>query len=357
MVVATATANIIMTNIIEIKRENRNPSKVIVGDALKLLPEMLPTGRRIVAVTDPNLEAIHGDAIRAYATDVIVIPTGEENKTFTTIETIHRRLIEIGADRSTYIVAFGGGIVTDTTGFAASTYLRGVEFGFVATSLLAQVDASVGGKNGVNVGGYKNMAGVFNQPDFVLCDTGVLRTLPPREFRAGLAEIIKAGVIADRALFEILENHSPEDLLADPALLTRTITAAIRVKADIVEADEREKGERRKLNLGHTIAHAVEKLTREYNHGEAVGIGLAAIADISVKLGELTPRVRDRIVHTVEKAGLPVRTDLSPGEIAKALTHDKKVEGGSLWLVVVRDIGDVAIRRTALDEVYSVINV
>ncbi len=339
-----------MTNIIEIKRENRNPSKVIVGDALKLLPEMLPTGRRIVAVTDPNLEAIWGDAIRAHATDVIVIPTGEENKTFTTIETIHRRLIEIGADRSTYIVGFGGGIVTDISGFAASTYLRGVEFGFVATSLLAQVDASVGGKNGVNVGGYKNMAGIFNQPDFVLCDTGVLRTLPPREFRAGLAEMIKAGVIADPALFEILENHSPEDMIDDPALLTRAITAAIRVKADIVEADEREKGERRKLNLGHTVAHAIEKLTRRYNHGEAVGIGLAAISDVSVKLGALTPEARDRIVRTVEKSGLPISTDIPTVEIAKALTHDKKVEGESLWLVVVQGVGDVTIRRTPQGE-------
>jgi 3-dehydroquinate synthase len=339
-----------MTEIIEIKREMRNPSKVIVGDALRLLADMLPANRRIVAVTDPNVEAIYGDTIRAHTSEVIVIPTGEENKTFSTVEAIHRRLIEIGADRSTYIVGFGGGIVTDVTGFAASTYLRGVEFGFVATSLLAQIDASVGGKNGVNVGGYKNMAGVFNQPDFVLCDTGVLRSLPPREFRAGLAEMIKAGIIADPELFEILENHSPEELLADSALLTRTITAAIKVKANIVEADEREKGERRKLNLGHTVAHAIEKLTRLYNHGEAVGVGLVAIADVSVKLGELAPEIRDRIVRTVEKAGLPTGTELSSQEIARALSRDKKVEGESLWLVVVRGTGDVAIRSTPLDE-------
>jgi 3-dehydroquinate synthase len=339
-----------MVTQIEIKRENRNSSKVIVGDALRLLAEMLPANRRIVAVTDPNVEAIYGDTIRAHASEVIVIPTGEENKTFSTVEAIHRRLIEIGADRSTYIVGFGGGIVTDVTGFAASTYLRGVEFGFVATSLLAQIDASVGGKNGVNVGGYKNMAGVFNQPDFVLCDTGVLRSLPPREFRAGLAEMIKAGIIADPELFEILENHSPEELLADSVLLTRTITAAIKVKANIVEADEREKGERRKLNLGHTVAHAVEKLTRLYNHGEAVGVGLVAIADVSVKLGELAPEIRDRIVRTVERAGLPTGVTIPPHEIAKALSRDKKVEGESLWLVVVRGTGDVAIRPTPLDE-------
>ena len=339
-----------MVTTIEIKRENRNPSRVIVGDAVGLLPEMLPPARRIIAITDPNVEALYGDVIRAHTNEVIVIPTGEQNKTFATVENIHRRLIESGADRSTYIVGFGGGIVTDITGFAASTYLRGVEFGFVATSLLAQVDASVGGKNGVNVGGYKNMAGVFNQPDFVLCDTGVLETLPPREFSAGLAEMIKAGIIADPALFGILEHHSPEELLSDPELLTRAITAAIGVKAAIVDADEREKGERRKLNLGHTVAHAVEKLTRDYNHGEAVGIGLVAIARVSRRLGLIDKPTTVRIVRAVEKAGLPTHTDIPPHEIAQALTRDKKVEGDGLWLVAVRTIGDVEIRRTPFDE-------
>jgi 3-dehydroquinate synthase len=338
-----------MVETIEIMRENRNPSRVIVGDALGMLPGMLPGGRRVVIVTDPNLDALYGEVIRANSDAQIVIPGGEENKTLDTVGGIHNRLIEIGADRRTYIVGVGGGIVTDITGFAASTYLRGVEFGFVATSLLAQVDASVGGKNGVNVGGYKNMAGVFNQPDFVLCDTGVLRTLPPREFRAGLAEMIKAGIIADPALFETLENYSPEELLADSALLRRTIVAAIRVKAAIVEADEKEAGARRKLNLGHTVAHAVEKLTRRYNHGEAVGIGLAAIADVGVRLGELAQRDRDRIVGAIVKAELPVSADLDAEQIAEALTRDKKVEGSALWLVLARRIGDVVVRRTPLD--------
>jgi 3-dehydroquinate synthase len=335
-----------MVTTIEIKRENREPSKVMVGDALRLLPGMLPPGRRIIAITDPNLDALYGEVIGAHSEAKIVIPTGEENKTLSTVEGIHRRLIEMGADRSAYIVGIGGGIVTDITGFAASTYLRGVEFGFVATSLLAQVDASVGGKNGVNIAGYKNMAGVFNQPDFVLCDTGMLATLPPRELRAGVAEMIKAGIIADPELFGILESHSPEDLSASPLLLTRAITAAIRVKAAIVEADEREKGERRKLNLGHTVAHAIEKSTRDHNHGEAVGIGLATIADVSVRLGLLDEGTRRRIIGAIEKAGLPTRSDIPADQIARALTRDKKVEGESLWLVAVRGIGDVVVRRT-----------
>jgi 3-dehydroquinate synthase len=347
-----------MVTTIEIKRENRNPSRVVVGDALKSLAGLLPpasSGRRVVVITDPNLLAIHGEQIRSHSADVIVIPTGEEHKTLATIESIHRRLIDMGADRRTYIVGWGGGIVTDVAGFAASTYLRGVEFGFVATSLLAQVDASVGGKNGVNVGGFKNMAGLFNQPDFVLCDTGALATLPPREFRAGLAEMIKAGIIGDPALFEIMETHSPEALLVKPELLGRAILAAIRVKADIVEADETEKEERRRLNLGHTIAHAVEKLTREFNHGEAVGIGLATIAEVSRRLGLLDASVCDRIVKAVERAGLPTRSGLEAQKIATALTRDKKVEDGALWLVVVRSIGDVALRRTAFDELAALI--
>jgi 3-dehydroquinate synthase len=344
-----------MTTIIEIKRENRNPGQVVVGDASGMLSGLLPPGRRIVAITDPNVDAVYGDTIRAHASDVIVIPGGEENKTFETIEFVHRRLIDLGADRRVYIVGWGGGIVTDVAGFAASTYLRGVEFGFVATSLLAQVDASVGGKNGVNVGGYKNMAGMFNQPDFVVCDTGVLATLPSRELRAGLAEMIKAGVIADPELFAVLEKHSPGELLAAPEVFGRAILAAIRVKADIVEADEREKYERRKLNLGHSVAHAVEKLTREFNHGEAVGIGLVAAAEMSRRLGLLKPAVADRIVRVVERAGLSTRSGLSSREIVEAMARDKKVEDGALWLVVVRDIGDVALRRTTFDETEGLI--
>jgi 3-dehydroquinate synthase len=316
----------------------------VVGDALPRLAEYLPSDRRVIVVTDPNVHALYSGVIDRW--EHIIIPTGEENKTLDTVGEIHRRLIEMGADRRCYIVGFGGGIVTDITGFAASTYLRGVGFGFVATTLLAQVDASVGGKNGVNVGGYKNMAGVFNQPDFVLCDTGVLATLPPREFSAGLAEMIKAGVIADTALFELLEHATPAELLADKGLLARAIASAVRVKARIVEADEREAGERRKLNLGHTVAHAIEKLSRKFNHGEAVAIGMTVIADVAVRLGELSPADRDRIVSALEVAALPTHTDIPTSEIMTALTHDKKVEDGTLWLVVPRSVGDVVVRST-----------
>jgi 3-dehydroquinate synthase len=334
-----------MVETIEISRTGRPPSQVIVGETLPVLSELLPTDRRVIVITDSNVYALYGEVIDNW--EHIVITTGEEHKTLATVEQLYLRLIEMGADRRTYLVGFGGGIVTDVTGFVASTYMRGVGFGFVATTLLAQVDASVGGKNGVNVGGYKNMAGVFNQPDFVLCDTGVLATLPVREFRAGMAEMIKAGVIADSVLFEIFERNTPEELLADSTLLGRAIMAALRVKARIVEADERETGERRKLNLGHTIAHAVEKLSRTYNHGEAVAIGLVSVADIAMRLGELSLAERDRIIAVIQRSGLPTHTNIPPTDIMTALSRDKKVEQGVLWLVVPRTVGDVVVRRVS----------
>lgn len=333
---------------IEIGRRMQNPSRIVVGDVLSLLPRFLPAGRRAILITDRNVFELYRGTIERY--EHLVIPPGEQSKTLSTVESLHSRLIETGADRSTFIVGFGGGVVTDVAGFVASTYMRGVDFGFVATTLLAQADASVGGKNGVNVAGYKNMAGTFNQPDFVLCDTGALATLPPREFRTGLAEVIKAAVIADPALFEILETHSPEQLSADKEMLAGAVSAAIRVKARIVEADETEKGERRLLNLGHTVAHALEKISCEYTHGEAVAIGIAAAAGISVKLGMLSALERGRIVGALQNAGLPVESALQKEKIIEAVSRDKKIEGPLLRLVVVRGIGDVLIRPTALDE-------
>ncbi len=339
----------VVKEIIDIKRDNRTPSRVVVGDVLGILPELMPVGRRVIVIVDRNVLGLYHDVVDGY--EYIPIPGGEESKTLATVEAVYRRLIELGADRLTYVVGFGGGITTDIAGFVASTYLRGVDFGFVATSLLAQVDASVGGKNGINVAGYKNMAGVFNQPDFVLCDMRVLETLPKREFRSGLAEMIKAGIIGDPELFEILEKHTIGELLSDKALLTRAIVKAIKVKARIVEADETEKDERRKLNLGHTVAHAIEKLSDKYNHGEAVAIGLVAVAEMAVKAGMLASETCDRIIAVIKNTGLPVRTDIPASDIMAAVTHDKKVENGTLWLVVPLGIGEVATRRMTFDEI------
>ena len=240
--------------------------------------------------------------------------------------------------------------MTDVAGFAAATYMRGLDFGFVSTTLLGQVDASVGGKNGVNVDGYKNMAGTFSQPRFVVCDPGMLRTLSDREFCAGLAEVVKAAVIADAGLFARIEATTFDALRSDTDLLTDAVSASIRVKADIVERDERESGDRRKLNLGHTLAHAIEKCTNRLNHGEAVAVGTALIADASVKLGVLAAEDRDRIAGVLKKLGFDLTPPVDVKRLLKEVDKDKKNEDGMLRIVVPVGIGDCDVRRMSHDE-------
>ena len=248
------------------------------------------------------------------------------------------------------VLAVGGGIVTDVAGFAASTYMRGLRFGFVSTTLLGQVDASVGGKNGVNVDGYKNMAGTFTQPQFVVCDPSLLRSLPDREFRAGLAEVVKAAIIADADLFARIEQTSFEALRTDTDLLSDAISAAIRVKADIVEHDEKESGERRKLNLGHTLAHAIEKSSNRMNHGEAVAVGTALIAGAAVKLGVLKEEDRLRIEKLLVRLGFDLTPPVEIKRLLKEVGKDKKNEDGMLRIVLPVGIGDCEVRKMAPGE-------
>lgn len=338
-----------MKEVIEVKRSGDIPSQVVIGDVIHSLSGYLPEGRRVVVITDANVHRRFKDIINNY--DYFLIGMGETGKTLSTVEKLYGQLLELGADRSTFILGFGGGIVTDVTGFVASTYMRGTRFGFVASTLLAQVDASVGGKNGVNFEGYKNMIGTFNQPDFVLCDTALLRTLPEREFQAGLAEIIKAGLIADPALFVLFEQHALEDFRKDHELLREAITRAVRVKADIVTRDERESGERRLLNLGHTFAHAIEKCTSHFLHGEAVAIGTVMIARLSEQLGMLASGIAGRVEAVMERMGLPVDSGIELRRLTKALKSDKKKEDKSVGFVLLRDIGACEIRPFSFEEI------
>lgn len=325
----------------------RERSAVYIGSVADILPGVLPEGR-VVVVSDATIDRLYHPLLAHY--DTVLIGAGESVKTLQTVETVYRRLIELGVDRRTFVLAVGGGIVTDVAGFAASTYMRGVEFGFVSTTLLGQVDASVGGKNGVNVDGYKNMAGTFTQPRFVVCDPDMLRTLSEREFRAGLAEIVKAAIIADAELFRRLEASSFESLREDTDLLKDVISAAIRVKADIVEQDEHETGERRKLNLGHTLAHAIEKCSAAMNHGEAVAVGTALIAGAAVKLHVLSDGDRDRIVRLLSKLGFTLTPPVELRRLLREVDKDKKSEDGMLRIVLPVGIGDCEVRRMSVAE-------
>lgn len=332
-----------MKHIIEIKGRSR----VVVGRLAEVLPQLLPA-KRVIVITDSNIDRHYHSFVEQY--EHIIIGLGETSKTLHTLDVIYRRLIEMGADRSTFILGIGGGIVTDIAGFAASTYMRGVEFGFVSTTLLGQVDASVGGKNGVNMDGYKNMVGTFNQPSFVVCDVDMLRTLPKREFRTGLAEIIKAGIIADATLFEQLEGCDFDSLLNNHELLGEIVYRAIKVKADIVERDERESGDRRKLNLGHTLAHAIEKCSSEMNHGEAVAVGLSLIAGVAVKRGLLSASDAERINSLLLRAGFVLDSPVQMRQLLKAARKDKKSEGEQIYVVFPTRIGDCQVEALPVEE-------
>lgn len=337
-----------MERIIGVPRAGRTPSQVIIGNgAASRLRELLSAARTIV-ITDPNVER-HWHALTE-GFERIVIGTGESSKTLATVEEVYRRLIALDADRTCCIVGVGGGIVTDVAGFVASTFMRGVRFGFVATTLLAQVDASVGGKNGVNVDGFKNMAGVFNQPDFVLCDSSMLATLPGRELRAGLSEAIKSGIIADAELFERIEAQRPEELFSDLGALAGIVASAVGVKSRIVEADEREAGERRLLNLGHTFAHAVEKCTGRFLHGEAVAIGMDIISRIAVATGDLSRGSCERIRSLLLRVGLPVESGVEMSRLLRAVRQDKKRSSESIYVTLPCEVGRCRIAKMPLTE-------
>ena len=325
----------------------KDRSRVVVGSVGEWLPRLLPQ-KRVIVVSDTNIDRHYHSLIEPY--DHVLIGLGETSKTLRTLDVIYRRFIELGVDRSCFVLAVGGGIVTDVAGFAASTFMRGVEFGFISTSLLGQVDASVGGKNGVNVDGYKNMVGTFTQPRFVVCDVNLLRTLSAREFRTGLAEIIKAGVIGDATLFEMLEQADFSTLQRDSDTLREMVYRAIKVKADIVERDERESGDRRLLNLGHTLAHAIEKSSSKFNHGEAVAVGLAMIADVAAKQGLLAAEDKERILNLLQRAGFALEPPVEVRTLLKAVKRDKKAEGDSIHVVFPLGVGNCCVEKMPLEE-------
>jgi 3-dehydroquinate synthase len=326
-------------------------SPILISDGLtERLPALLDEhgidGRRFI-VSNPTIWKLHGGAFRQIShAEPILIPDGERHKTLQTTGRIYEALIRAEADRASAIVALGGGVVGDVAGFAAATYLRGVKLVQVPTTLLAQVDSSIGGKVGVNHQLGKNLIGAFHQAALVVIDPLLLKTLPRREFRSGLYEVVKYGMIASRALFDRLVRDSKTIFARDPEVLLPAIADSCRIKAEIVSADERESGLRRVLNYGHTIGHALEAVTkyRRFRHGEAIAYGMLAAANLAAARGALAVRERQALADLITVLGpLPAVNDLSAAQLMEAVRRDKKVVKGRLHFVICIEIGATTV--------------
>jgi 3-dehydroquinate synthase len=313
--------------------------------------EVLPSSRRLFVVTVSPVRRRWGKKLMAsftgagFAVELLEMPDGERHKRLATVEKLAEELVRRGADRSAAIAAFGGGVVGDVTGFLASLYMRGVDLVQIPTTVQAQVDAAVGGKTAVNLKAGKNLVGTFYQPRIVLIDPGVLSTLPEREFRAGLYESLKCGVIGRPELFRRLEKTDLRKLRRDADALQWVIAESVRLKAEVVSADERESGLRQVLNFGHTIGHALEAATeyRHFLHGEAVAWGMIAAAEIAVAVGRLDPREARRIREAVRAFGPLPKVRVGSQRILRLLQADKKTRNGVVHFVLPREIGKVEI--------------
>ncbi|MBL9124613.1 MAG: 3-dehydroquinate synthase [Planctomycetaceae bacterium] len=317
----------------------------------------LATGLRRVThaalITDSHVEPTHARTVAEslaaaeIAVDVLVVEPGEATKSVETADALWQKLLEIGADRRTLVVAVGGGVIGDLAGFVAATFTRGLGFLQVPTTLLAQVDSSVGGKVGVNLPAAKNMVGAFWQPLGVLIDTAVLETLPEREYRAGLAEVVKYGVILDADFFAALEKNVAALNTREPNVLRQVIARSCELKAQVVSRDEREEtGLRAVLNYGHTFCHAIEAVTGygEFLHGEAVSIGMLCASRLAERLGRIGPEVTARQQTLLSQLGLPVELPrLDAERLLNAMAHDKKTEHGKLRFVLPTRLGEVEL--------------
>ena len=335
----------------------------VLAGAGKLIAPHLKR-KRVFIITDANVAPLHGVTLARSLADAgitsqtLVLAPGESTKTFAETERIVLALLEKGLERSDLLIALGGGVVGDLTGFAAAIALRGVGFIQVPTTLLAQVDSSVGGKTGIDTKFGKNTIGAFHQPRLVLIDTDVLATLPKRELKAGYAEIVKYGLIKDKPFFEWLETNGKQLIEGDANLRAKAIERSCAIKAEIVGADEREEGERALLNLGHTFGHALESATGFSNvllHGEAVSIGMMMAAGLSERLGLLAGADVERVASHLRATGLPTRLadcveeKLDPLAVVAHMRHDKKVKSGRITFILLNSIGSAFIGREVDD--------
>ena len=327
-------------------------SDIYVGMPWESVSNLLPNSG-VAIITDDNVLRLYGSKFPDFPT--FSVASGEESKKLSVIENLAYKLLDAGIDRDGFLLAIGGGVVSDIAGFLASVYMRGIKFAYISTTLLSQVDASVGGKNGVNLGETKNIIGIIKQPKFVICDPVMLSTLPEDEYLSGLAELIKTAIIGDKDLFEIIVKNADEIINRNSELLSMLIAKAVKFKSLVVSQDEFESGLRRILNFGHTFGHAIE-LTQKIKHGFAVASGMELAAWFSFSKGFISENERDTIIDILKRFKITVETRLiaslpNEDEIRRLLLHDKKKSGDSINFVFLEGIGQAAVKKTDIDEI------
>jgi 3-dehydroquinate synthase len=316
-------------------------SEILIGEEWTNVPKYLPV-KDVVIITDENVYQIYKKDFPDFP--VIALTPGEESKSLEVIESMAKRLLDLGIDRSGFVLAIGGGVVCDVAGFLASIYMRGIRFGFISSTLLSQVDASVGGKNAVNLRSVKNILGTFRQPEFVICDPNMLKTLPEVEYLSGVAELIKNGVIMDKALVNEIEQNGNLILDRNIDILNALITRSVELKALVVREDEKESGLRMILNFGHTFGHVIETQAIQ-KHGFAVASGMIIATDISVKEGLLPIDERDRIFNLLNRFNLIMKYNISSDKFEKLIAQDKKKSGDTITFILLQSIGKAIVRK------------
>jgi len=325
---------------------NGSVSEILIGKNWESVTELLPeTG--VAIITDNNIQRIYGGRFPDFP--VFTIKAGEASKNLEVIESLAERLIESGIDRTGLILGIGGGVVCDIGGFLASIYMRGIRCAYISTSLLSQVDASTGGKNGVNLGSTKNILGCFKQPEFVICDQVMLQTLPEEEYFSGVAELIKTAIIGNKKLFEIIENNQEGILRRDTELLSMLVSMAVNFKATIVSEDEKESGLRRILNFGHTYGHAIE-MYKSFRHGYAVASGMALAANFSLSRGYISEEEFNRVIALLKSFRLLRRHDIPDDQISQLIMRDKKKSGNEIYFVFMGGIGKADVEKIPIIE-------
>lgn len=321
-------------------------SEIYIGEDWKSIFKLIPK-KGVVIITDENVFNIYGNYFPDFPS--VILNPGEKSKDLRVIGKVTSRMLQAGIDRSGFVLGIGGGVVCDIAGFAASIYMRGIRCGYVSTTLLSQVDASIGGKTGVNLGNTKNILGTFNQPEYVICDPSMLKSLPDVEYFSGLSELIKTALIGNEELFELIENNYDPIVMRDIDFLTMIISLSVRFKASVVTQDEKESGLRRILNFGHTYGHAIEMAT-SFNHGYAVASGMKLAADFSKEKGYLGESDRKRIMDMLNRFDLLREFRITPGKMNKLIYRDKKRADDQISFVFLRSIGRALVEKVTGEE-------